>query len=265
MRRRAARTVLAAGILVLLTAAVPASPGKTPVLVLVHSPLVGPATWAALGEELRARGFAVVVPSLRDHEKAGALWPQHVKAVTDAVRAARAGDRPIVLVAHSGAGVLLPAIRSSLGRSVATYLFIDAIVPEDGKSRLDRFESREAAEAFRESAMDGLLPVWSDADLKPSIPDDALRRRFVAELRPLPLLAYEEPLPVFSGWPDAPCAYLLFTPTYEAMLHEAETRGWPTARLGGTHFQMLVEPRSVADAVADLLHRAAPGLVLPGP
>jgi len=35
-------------------------------LVLIHSPVVGPFTWAAVAEEMRTRGGAVVVPSLVD-------------------------------------------------------------------------------------------------------------------------------------------------------------------------------------------------------
>jgi hypothetical protein len=225
-----------------------------PVLVFVHSPLVGPATWSAFDETMRQYGDSfILVPSLREREGAGMLWPQHVRAVADAIHAAVPRDHPVILVAHSGAGVLLPAIAKAMDRPISGYIFVDAIIPEDGKSRLDLFESRSAAKAFRKAAVDGLLPVWTDADLKDAIRDDALRARFVAELRPLPLRAYEEKIPVFSGWPDAPCAYLLFTPTYESMLRRAADRGWPTARLDGTHFEMLNQPARFARALLDLV------------
>ena len=90
------------------------------------------------------------------------------------------------------------------------------------------------------------------------IPDTALRWRFVAELRPLPLAVYEEPLPVFAGWPDAPCGYLRFaaTPVYEEPEREARRRGWACAQLPGHHFHMLVDPPTVAQALLDLLERA---------
>jgi hypothetical protein len=132
--------------------------------------------------------------------------------------------------------MLLPAIRQVTGRRVAAYLFVDAMIPENMKSRLDLFASPEAATRFRQSAKNGYLPVWTDEDLREDIPDNALRRRFVNELRPLPLAVYEEPIPVFSGWPDAPCGYLQFTPTYEFGKRRAETSGWIYSRMNGGHF-----------------------------
>ena len=47
--------------------------------------------------------------------------------------------------------------------------------------------------------------MWTGDELRDAIPDDATRRAFVAELHargPLPLAVYEEPLPVFDGWPE---------------------------------------------------------------
>src|SRR5206468_1317091 len=118
-----------------------------------------------------------------------------------------------ILVGQSGAGVLRPSIRQALGSPVSAYLFVDASIPRDGASRLDLFASREEAAQFRQAAVEGLLPTWTEADLRGVIPDNTLRQRFVSELRPLPLAIYEEPIPVFKGWPDAPCGYLRFADT----------------------------------------------------
>src|SRR3954469_17423614 len=103
--------------------------------VLIHSPLVGPLTWQPVADELRRMGAAVVVPSLRDADPhAGPYWQAHAHAVVDAINRL-APTEPPVLVGHSGAGVLLPAVRATLGRPVAAYIFADAGIPEDGKSR----------------------------------------------------------------------------------------------------------------------------------
>lgn len=120
------------------------------------------------------------------------------------------------------------------------------MIPENMKSRLDLFGSPEAATRFRQSAKYGYLPVWTDENLREDIPDNVLRRRFVNELRPLPLAVYEEPIPVFSGWPDAPCGYLQFTPTYEFGKRRAEASSWIYSRMNGAHFQLLVDPKTVA-------------------
>src|SRR5207248_8330023 len=112
--------------------------------------------------------------------------------------------------------------------------------------------SKEAAEAFRRAAVNELLPTWTEDDLVDHIPDEQVRRRFVSELRPLPLAVYEEPLLVFQGWPDAPCGYLLFSPLYDGPAEEAQKAGWPFAKIEAGHFHMLVDPVVVADALIAL-------------
>ncbi|HMA33420.1 MAG TPA: alpha/beta hydrolase [Chloroflexia bacterium] len=222
-----------------------------PLFVLVHSPLVGPLTWARVARELGQGGIAVCVPALRAPELLGPpYWRRHAEAVATAL--AGAADRPLVLAGHSGAGPLLPAIAAQSGRPIAAYLFVDAGLPADGKSRLDLFGDPAAAAQFRQAAVDGLLPPWTDADLAAVIPDSALRARFVAELQPLPLAVYEEPIPVFPGWPDAPCGYLQFSPIYDGPAAAAQRTGWRYRMLPGGHFHMLVDPGAVARALVDL-------------
>jgi thioesterase domain-containing protein len=104
--------------------------------VLVHSPLVGPVTWALVAGELRRRGVEAITPVLEQREGADEpYWKQHARAVVDALRAVPP-DRAIFLVGHSGAGPLLPAIRREADRPVAAYVFVDAGLPEDGQTRL---------------------------------------------------------------------------------------------------------------------------------
>lgn len=173
---------------------------------------------------------------------------------------------PLVLAAHSGAGPLVPAVQQALATPVAAYLFVDAGLPRDGLSRLDLFEDAEAVRMFRASARGGLLPPWTSEDLREAIPDEAIRDRFVAELRAVSLSVYEEPLPVSEGWPDAPCGYIRFgaNPAYDAPSTEAEGAGWPVVRLPGEHFHMLVDPRGVADALVGLAERVMRADARPG-
>ena len=216
--------------------------------VLTHSPLVGPMTWSLVAEELRRRGEGVVRPVLTtDPAGEPPYWRQHVAQVARAV--ARVGDQPLVLVGHSGAGPLLPAIGQAVGQPVSTYLFVDANIPSDGASRLDLLGRPADAEAFRASAHRGLLPTWNEEDLREVLPDPCLRREFVAELRPLPLAVYEEALPVPEAWPDAPCGYIQLSAGYLAAGRQARQAGWAYYRLMGGHFHMLVEPAAVADAL----------------
>ena len=227
------------------------------VYVLINSPLVGPYTWALVGEELRRSGLRVAIPALDSSQKRSfAYWDQHASAVADTLGSV-SPEIPIILVAHSGAGPLLPAIRQKLQLPVAAYIFVDAGWPQDGKSRLDLFGDEEEINAFRNVAQNGLLPVWTDMDLRDEIPDDIVRARFVSEFTPLPLEVYEEPLPVFPGWPDAPCGYIRFgdNPAYDEAFQTAERLGCETLRLEGSHLYMLVEPEKVSQAILKIAAR----------
>lgn len=224
------------------------------VFVLIHSPLVGPLTWKSVAEVLRKRGYDAVVPVLKSDESSEKpYWQQHVDTVVDAVKDAPS-DQPLVLVAHSGAGMLLPAIGQALERPVQRYIFVDAGIPEGGKSRMELMGSPEEIENFRRSAKGGYLSPWNEADLRDTIPDEGLRRRFVDELHPLPQSMYEEPIPMFTGWPDAPVSYLRFgsNPAYDAAFQRAKDEGWQTMQIDGDHFHMLVDPEAVAQALIDL-------------
>jgi hypothetical protein len=224
--------------------------------VLIHSPLVGPFTWQPVGNVLASKGFRVAVPELDNDkpEETGTFWEYHAEKVVQRVESAHAAG-PCLLAAHSGAGVLLPAIAGRLRGRVCGSVFVDAILPENGKSRLDLFDTPDEAQAFRDAAVDGFLPVWTEEDLVSAIPDRERRRRFVRELRPVPLAVYEEPVPVWQGWPDHPCAFLRFSSGYDRMFSRAKEQDWPADELPGSHFHLLVDPEEVANRLIRLTKR----------
>ncbi|MGE5223271.1 MAG: alpha/beta fold hydrolase [Omnitrophica WOR_2 bacterium] len=219
---------------------------------LIHSPLVGPFTWTRVYEELKRMGFDPIAPVLlTGDDLQPPYWKRHAEIAAHALKHIPAGQ-DIVLVGHSGAGMLLPSIRDEMECPVSAYIFVDAGIPENMKSRLDLFGSTEADD-FRRSAVAGYIPAWTEDDLHEVIPDAQLRQRFVTELHPTPLLVYEEPVPVFEGWPDAPCGYIQFSPVYDKPAEFAREKGWGYRRLDGGHFHMLVDPQAVTAALIDLV------------
>ncbi len=90
-----------------------------PTLVLLHSLLLGPLTWAPVAAKLRALGVGTVIPSMvhvTDVDEPP-FWPQIGAVVKDSV-SALPQDQPIVLVAHSNAGVVVPPVVAAAGRSL---------------------------------------------------------------------------------------------------------------------------------------------------
>jgi hypothetical protein len=222
------------------------------VYVLIHSPLVGRLTWTVVADQMRQKGLDVVVPLLLDSsDSPEPFWKQHTESVSQAL-AHIPKSTSIALVAHSGAGPLLPAIRQFLPNPVNAYVFVDAGIPRDGSTRLDlmKWEDPGWAEQFQEGLERGeSFPNWSFDDLRDVIPDESLREQMVAEIRPRGLSFFTEPIPVFSNWPDAPCIYIRFSAPYDRPAAQARQAGWPTYELDTGHFHMLVDPAMVTEMI----------------
>jgi alpha/beta hydrolase family protein len=230
--------------------------------VLIHSPLVGPLTWQLVHAEMAQRGIEAIVPTLIDHPNSTQpYWQQHTDSI--ARRLARIPqDRILILVAHSGAGPLLPIIRQSTSHAIGAYIFVDAGIPRDNTSRLDlmKLEDDQWAGQFHQSLLQGgRFPAWKEADLLEVIPDNALCREMVAEIHPRALAFFTEPIPVFADWPDAPCAYIKFSAPYDWDFAQAKQAGWLVYEMDAGHFHMLVDPLAVTNvivnAVDELWHR----------
>jgi hypothetical protein len=220
--------------------------------VLVHSPLVGPMTWETVAEELRACGLRALVPEIGADEEPGMpFWRYHAQAAAGALESLPRGER-MVFAGHSGAGPLLPAIASAVGRPVAAYLFVDAGLPADGA--LPGGDGGFAEHLRGLYATGGRFPNWTDDELREIVPDVDVRARLVAAQRPRPWAYWEQPIPVPADWPDAPCGLLRFgsNPAYDVGAAEAERRGWPSLEMAGGHFHMLVDPAAVAAAMREL-------------
>jgi len=204
---------------------------------------------------MQQRGLDALVPLLQDSPNSkGPFWKQHAGSVSAQIPQ----NTPVTLVAHSGAGPLLPAIRQALPNSIRAYVFVDAGIPRDGVTRLDlmKSEDREWAAQFQSKLERGeRFPNWSSDDLQEVIPDASLRRQMVAELRPRGLDFFTEPIPVFAGWPDAPCIYIKFSAAYERPAAQARQAGWPTYELDAGHFHMLVDAAAVTDLIVRAVNR----------
>jgi hypothetical protein len=220
---------------------------------LVHSPFAPNSTWLPVAACLRAAGHEAATPSLTGlAEEPPPYWPRLVERV----RGATPGNGPVVLVGHSGAGPLLPAIGAAVGE-VARFVFVDAALPVDGYTRATTMTAEErASAAFHEAAARGEVPnPWRSASTWSRVGIGGQRAaELAAATPPIPAAMNSEPVPVPPGWPEAPCAYLAFTPNpfYAPVVEEARARGWSVVELPGGHFHMLVEPEAVARALLRL-------------
>jgi hypothetical protein len=225
--------------------------------VLVHSPSVGPLTWAPVATTLKASGATALVPSVVDVADAGPpFWPRVAETVGAAIEQLPP-DQPVVLVGHSNAGLFLPVIVAAAMRPVTGCLFVDAALPS--RSGSTPVAPPELLGFLRHKATGGRLPQWTawwdEADVAPMFPDPQTRASVSAEQPRLPLSYYEQHVPVPEGWDRRPCGYLLFGPPYEEVAQDARERGWDVDQVPGRHLHQLVDPQAVAGRITAMSER----------
>lgn len=216
------------------------------VFLLIPSPLLGPATWRPVEAWLRGQGHPAQAVDLGGH-------PRTPAGVLDAVVAA-AGDRPVVLVPHSNAGLYAPHLVSLL--DVEATVFVDAALPGPDA---DRDETQLAPPAFVDflrtlANPQGVLPPWTEwwGDVGDLFPDASARQAVEREQQRLTLAYFSSRIPVPSGWTDHPAAYLAFGETYADERARAARLGWPTRTIAGDHLHALHDPAAVGRAILDL-------------
>jgi hypothetical protein len=219
---------------------------------LVHSPLVGSATWDLVAADLARRGYQVGVPDLTGTVTAGS--PYCVRQAE--VIARGASGQPAVLIGHSGAGPLLAAAGAILDQ-VRGYLFADAGLPIPGQTWMETVQAELVAQLREMTDDQGWLPPWpqwwDEETLAGLIPDPAVRAHFAAGCPPLPLAMFEEVHPPAPRWPDAPTAYLQLSEAYADQAARARELGWPVAQLMSHHLAPLTHPALVAESLHELL------------
>lgn len=214
-------------------------------MVLLPSPLLGPATYEPLAHELASIGWSVTIADL----PVALTTPQSVLASFESVVAAGCD----VVVAHSNAGYYLPALLER--RSVAA-LAMDAALPTQ-----DGCETRLAPAAFAELV--GSLPLtggrlppwpawWDRAEVAPLFPDDGWFERVSREAPRLPPSYFAGRLPVPRGWESGPRAYVAFGETYADEAAFAEAAGWLVRRVDGHHLEHLNAPDDIARLLGSL-------------
>ncbi len=216
-------------------------------LLLLPSPLLGPSVWAPVAELLTARGHGVQV----------AAMPATVETPTDVHRAflaAADGLSAPVLVPHSNAGLVAPAVAASVP-GCPGIVFVDAVLPApDGPTPCAPLGLLAGLEELVDS--EGLLPPWTEwwpaSEVDALFPDEETRRTVEHQQGRLPLAYFRSQVVAPPRWAQRCHAYLAFGATYGEELARARSLGWATRVLEGRHLHQLCDPRAVADAVEEL-------------
>ena len=227
--------------------------------VFLASPVVGPGTWRAVAEVTGDLGHDAHVADLRG--VVGDEGPdvhEALRAVSAAMGASGGGSGSVIVVPHSGAGLLVPWIIEGLEVRTTATVFVDAGLPDRGASSVV-----VAGSALRDQLgalvdEDGMLPPWfgwwDPGALDALVPDPQRRRALEEEMPRIPIGYLEGSVPVPTGWPQAPGAFLAFgDEAYASEARRARGWGWPVSVLEGAgHLHMVVDPEKVAREVIAL-------------
>jgi hypothetical protein len=204
-------------------------------------------------EVLQEKGFRCAVPDLTNVATMGGLYyPKYAQAAAAAVD----DDDAVVVVGHSAAGALLPGIAEAVGDRTKGALFVDAMLPQPGRSWFDTAPPGMESQ-LRSLADDGVLPPYDEwfppGTLAELVPDAARRDRLIAETPRLRVAYFDELAPPARFAESVACAFLRLGAPFDAAADKAERLGWWVARRDWDHLRMLSDPDAVADLIAQAI------------
>lgn len=220
-------------------------------IVLIHGSFHGGWCWDEVAAKLRRRGHEVIAPTLPGLELDFGGDPREIDLTTH-IRFMdrlidRANRRTAVLVGHSYAGFLLPAV--SLG--CKGVLYTDAFLPRCGETAFQLLGAMGSSlRAVAEARADYTIPP-------PPAEAFGLKgskgKRIEARLRPMPARTHDAPAPIDALEKTLPPSAFVRSTRFDGFA-QAEARaaeaGWPVHTLPVGHDAMLLAPRRLSAIIA---------------
>jgi pimeloyl-ACP methyl ester carboxylesterase len=234
--------------------------------VLVHPAWFGGWCWVRVAGALREGGHDVFTPTLtglgeRAHlADAEVGLATHVEDIAAVLQLEELDD--VALVGHSSSGRVIAGVADRLPDRVGVLVYLDAFVPENGRSLLDLLPQgrRPALEALVETEGDGwALPRFGAAPWEQivretwQVRDETDLRWLLPRLRPTPFRHFSEPSTLRDPPADSFHRVYIRCPEYPhpgfdryAEIARDEP-GWTAYELRANHLPFVTHPRELAD------------------
>ncbi len=251
--RRGAFGAVAAGALAAAGALPAAAQGAQKTIVLVHGAWHGGWCWRRVSDLLEQKGHKVFTPTMTGLGACSHLISKDVNLTTHITDIANfikwENLSNIVLVGHSYAGIIISGVAEQLHDKIASIVFLDAFLPENGDSLAEK-----AAPAFKEAIANAINR--GDVSLKqpPAAAfgvAEADRPWVDGKCTPQPLSTYTEKA-VYAGGRDkiARKTYIrakgYASPAFDAAHAKCKAdASWKTHEMTSGHDAMVIQPQEL--------------------
>lgn len=240
-----------------------ASRGKRITFVLVHGAFHGGWCYARLAEILRAHGHRVFTPTLtgvgeRAHlAHAGVNCSTHIHDIINVIKSEQLEE--VVLCGHSYGGMVVGGVADAIPQRIASLVYLDAAIPEDGKSLFDLTfaQAPEKIALFMSQIGDHggfLLPAFPASAFNVN---EADRTMVDALCTPQPFATFCERLKLSGAHLRIPRKTYILATNWESTRHHwmyqriKNDASWSTFEIPCGHDLMLDEPERVAEILLD--------------
>jgi pimeloyl-ACP methyl ester carboxylesterase len=155
--------------------------------------------------------------------------------------------RDVILIGHSYGGMVATGVADRAPRRIRHLIYLDAFVPEDGKSANDYVAARR--EAMQHIAIDG----WK---VPPNPPPPDTSPEDVAWLTPRrvpqPLQCFEQKLAFKNGPLTLPRTYIYMRrhlpgDPFRQFMERARKEGWPVYEMDASHSPHVTAPEALME------------------
>lgn len=232
--------------------------------VLLHGAFHGAWCWAPVAEILRGAGHSVTTPNQTGVGERRHLMSRDITLdvfaddLANHIEAEELTD--VVLVGHSFGGFAISAVADRLPECIRHLVYLDARIPENGKTAFEVQPADVTAERMRlaQESSDGMSvpPPPPEAF---GVPQDHLLYDWVARrLTPHPLSSFTSPFkarnPIGNGLPATyiACTDPIYTSLESARVAAKARPEWGWKEIATGHDAMVTAPGPTADLLVEI-------------
>jgi pimeloyl-ACP methyl ester carboxylesterase len=225
--------------------------------VLVHGAWHGGWCYKRVARSLRQAGHDVYTPTLTGLGERAHLMGRtidlttHIQDIVGVIRCEELSD--VVLCGHSYGGMVIAGAAEQIATKIRSLVYLDAFVPENGKSVFDYLPAEQSGEMRTDAAQNGegykVTPIpaavfavndkdaaWVDA-MCVKHPLATFEQKLALTGRQVPKRVYI----IAAGWEPSP--FQQFSERYK------NDRDWQFVSMACGHDVMVDQPRELADAL----------------